>query len=127
MYDPGFRQQFVAQETRRLDRVARQAPRTTRSPATQDVTIRISGAHDGKALDRLSAFESRPLPAGKFLVAEIAGEVVAALPVAGGEPFGNPFRPNAQLVQLMRLRLRQVAPGRRVRRVPAAAWSLARG
>jgi hypothetical protein len=131
MHDPGFRQQLVAQQTRRLEQVSRHThmlPQGGRRRAmAQDVELRLSTASDGAALARLSQLESRPLPAGNFVVAEVAGEVVAALPLTGGKAFGNPFRPTAYLEPLMRLRLRQLAKLRRGRRVPVSGWSLARG
>ena len=52
---------------------------------------------------------SRPLPRGRFVVAEVNGELVAAQPLAGGRAFADPFRPTAELLPLMRLRARQIA------------------
>jgi hypothetical protein len=65
-----------------------------------------------------------------MLVAEVDGELCAALPLDGGEAFADPFRPTGELVSLLEMRavqLRGSLPGpRRIARLlgrvrPAAA------
>jgi hypothetical protein len=69
--------------------------------------IRESRAGDKAALERLAQLDSRTLPDGSFLLAEIHGEVVAAAPLdVDEEPLGDPFRPTANLRQLLRLQAR---------------------
>jgi hypothetical protein len=69
--------------------------------------IRESRAGDKAALERLAQLDSRTLPEGTFLLAEIHGEVVAAAPLdVDEEPLGDPFRPTANLRQLLRLQAR---------------------
>jgi hypothetical protein len=63
--------------------------------------VRMAGAADSAALERLSQLEGRRLPAGPALVAEHDGEVLAAVGLAGGEPIADPFRPTAELVELL--------------------------
>jgi hypothetical protein len=69
-----------------------------------DVTIRRAGSADGTALRRLAALaESRPLH-GDVLVAEVAGELRAALALDDGRTIADPFRPTLALRELLQLR-----------------------
>ena len=73
------------------------------------ILIRTSRPSDEAALRRLAALDSRTLPDGSFLLAEVAGELVAAAPLdVEGEPFGDPFRPTAELCELLRFRTCQL-------------------
>src|SRR6266508_3530551 len=62
------------------------------------VTIRRSRAADRAALQRLAQLDSSRLSAGEWLVAEIEGELHAALPLQGGHPIADPFHPTIHLV-----------------------------
>ena len=75
-----------------------------------DISIRPAAADDAPALRRVAERDSRPLPGGRLLVAEVAGEVQAVLSLDTGESVADPFRPTAALVDLLRLRARQ-SPG----------------
>lgn len=91
-----------------------------------DVVIRIARSVDTPALRRLSELDSRPT-SPHSLVAEIDGEVLAALPLDGGSAAADPFRPTAQLVAMLELRASQLrgtgtVPKRRLRRI----WSALR-
>ena len=77
-----------------------------------DISIRPARAGDAPALRRVAERDSRQLPGGRLLVAEVAGEVQAALSLDTAESVADPFRPTAALVDLLRLRARQ-APGDR--------------
>lgn len=77
-------------------------------PAADQVTIRLSTEDETWAIERLAALEARPLPVGSMLVAEVRGQIVAALPIRGGEPLANPFRPTTHVVSLLRLRREQL-------------------
>ena len=59
---------------------------------------------------RLAILDEKPVPAGGVLVAMQAGELVAALPLDGGEALADPFKPTADAVALLRLRARQLRP-----------------
>ena len=63
--------------------------------------IRLATGRDASALRRLGGLESRPVPTGRILVAEIDGEVPAALPLDGGGALADPFRQTAHLVQAL--------------------------
>jgi|SRR5215212_3993304 hypothetical protein len=77
----------------------------------QDVLIRRSSEADAAALDALARLDSRPAPVGDFIVAEMDGELVAAVPLDGGEPLANPFRFTADLVGLLVLRAAHLGDG----------------
>jgi hypothetical protein len=76
------------------------------SPVYIDPII-IRNAHEGDsgAIERLAALDSKRLPAGPFLLAEVDGEARAAFSVSDGIAVADPFYPSAKLVELMRVRL----------------------
>jgi hypothetical protein len=78
------------------------------------LTIRIAGSADAEALRRLAQLDSAPTPApAPMLIAEVAGELRAAVPLYGGPPIADPFHPTVELVALLTERTRQLAPPRR--------------
>lgn len=70
--------------------------------------IRQADPVDEAAIARLAQLDSADAPHGQLLVAESGNEVVAALPVDGGRPIADPFRNTAEVVDLLRLRARQL-------------------
>jgi hypothetical protein len=70
------------------------------------VLIRAARGSDGPALNRLAALDSALLPDGELLVAEADGELLAALEPGSGRHIANPFRPTADVVDLLRLSAR---------------------
>jgi hypothetical protein len=66
------------------------------------VTIRPGYADDHLALVRLAALDSAAIPAAPLLVAELDGELSAALSLADGASIADPFRPTADIVALLR-------------------------
>ena len=114
---------YVAAEQladRRADAIAFHA--ATQAAATaaprEDVVLRRSTAQDTAALARLAQLDGAPRPVGAALVAELDGEIVAAVPVAGGRAIADPFRPTAELVALLNARTRKPAASRRLPRLP---------
>jgi hypothetical protein len=86
--------------------------RTSPNPA-ETLTIRLSGPADTAALGRLAQLDSAPAPKPvPMLVAEVGGELRAALPLGGGRAIADPFRPTAELVAILAERARQLAPPR---------------
>jgi hypothetical protein len=84
-----------------------------------DIVIRRADASDARALSRLAALDSapRPLAGPDVLIAEVSGQVAAAL--TGGRVIADPFRPTAGLVELLHMRARQLSssePSPRARR-----------
>jgi hypothetical protein len=76
-----------------------------------DVTIRIAQPADARALHTLAQLDSRDALNGYVLVAEVAGELRAALAVSDGTAIADPFRPTAAIVSLLALRARQLRAG----------------
>jgi hypothetical protein len=81
----------------------------TRRSLAERVTVRQSSHADGEGIRRLAALDSKDSPQGPVLLAEVDGELVAAVPFDGGAEIADPFRPTADLVNLLRLRATQVA------------------
>jgi len=82
------------------------------------IVIRRAAARDGVALARLAALDSAAPPPGPLLVAEVEGEIRAALALDGDGAIADPFHRTAELVELLRLRASQLeaahaASGRR--------------
>jgi hypothetical protein len=83
---------------------------------TPSLTIRIAYPDDRAALERLATLDARPLPAEPLLVAEVDGELWAALGLADGGAVADPFRPSGALVGLLHARRLQLAePARKAR------------
>jgi hypothetical protein len=70
--------------------------------------IREARAADDAALRLLAALDGGRVPAGRVLVAEVDGEIVAAVPLAGGPAIADPFRRTSALVNLLGLRAAQL-------------------
>lgn len=87
---------------------------------TGPVTIRAARAVDGAALRRIAQRDSRPIPNGELLIAEVNGEAQAAIALATGEVIADPFRPTAELVRMLGLRRSQLRGGLRGPRERAA-------
>ena len=66
------------------------------------VTIRRADLADLAALDRLAALDSASPPTGEALVAEVGGELWAALEISTGTAIADPFRPSGELVELLK-------------------------
>jgi hypothetical protein len=120
---PEFLQMVLHDNARELDRGAQRArlgqqPPIAPAPA-EAVVLRLCSVHDDDALDALAQLEGLPSPAGRQVVAEVDGVVVAAYPLGIGSPLADPFRPTAHLMPLLELRARQLAPEEpRARRFP---------
>jgi hypothetical protein len=80
--------------------------------------IRPATAADHAALVRLAQLDSRRLPAGPHLLAELDGRPVAALARAGGAVVADPFTRTADIVALLRERAAQLDRAPRRHRVP---------
>ena len=85
-----------------------QTDRTFAVASGSKVTVRMGGDCDAPTLTRLAALDSAPVPRGPTLVAEIDGEAVAALPIAGGPPVADPFRRTSAAIELLELRAAQI-------------------
>jgi hypothetical protein len=74
------------------------------------VVIRTAHAGDVLALINLSDLDSQSVPAGRVLVAEVDGEIRAALSVESGSVIADPFQSTTNLRALLRLRADQMQP-----------------
>jgi hypothetical protein len=74
------------------------------------LVIRTAKRRDARGLERLAELDSAPTPAGPTLVAEMDGQLVAALPLSGERPVADPFMPTASVVEMLRLRAAQLRP-----------------
>jgi hypothetical protein len=70
----------------------------------QTLTIRRAHDADARALARLAALDSSSPPTGDSMIAEVGGELWAALEISSGAAIADPFRPSAELVELLRFR-----------------------
>jgi hypothetical protein len=113
---------YVAAEQladRQADAVAFRAARQAAPAASEAVAprerlvLRRSGSQDAASLTRLAQLDSAPRPSGEMLVAELDEQIVAAVPFDGGRAIADPFRPTAELVELLRAQVGQIvaAPG----------------
>ena len=116
----------VADHHRRAQAVAAARARlgAARREETLDaspVTVRFATPDDASELRRLAQLDSGRVPAGEALVAEVDGQLLAALPLGGGRALADPFRSTAGLVRLLELRESQLrGRGRRRRRLRAS-------
>ena len=77
-----------------------------------DITMRLADYSDNRALGRLAALDSAPLPDGALVLAEREGQVLAALPLDGGPAIADPFHRTVALVEVLELRARQLRRAR---------------
>jgi hypothetical protein len=72
------------------------------------VTLRIGSLADQRPLARLAELDSAAPLGQPVLLAEVEGELRAALALSGGAVVADPFYPTADLVDLLRARARQL-------------------
>jgi hypothetical protein len=72
------------------------------------ITIREAQPSDDDALRGLAELDSGRRPSGRTLVGELDGELVAAVPIAGGPAIADPTRATSALVSLLGLRAAQL-------------------
>jgi hypothetical protein len=96
-------------------RAARRARISSPGPLAR-LVLRRAAAEDEAALVRLARLDGASRPSGAMLVAEVDEEIVAAVPFDGGRAIADPFRPTADIVELLRARAALLAPRRAPRR-----------
>ncbi len=77
--------------------------------AVTDLTVRLATAADTAAVDALARLDSAQPLAGPTLVAESGGRPVPAAALRDGRVVADPFFPAAGVVELLKVRVRQVA------------------
>jgi hypothetical protein len=70
--------------------------------------IRHATRDDESGLRRLAALDSKRPPRGEALVAEAEGRIQAAVSLTDGRSVADPFRPTAELVDLLQMRAAQL-------------------
>jgi hypothetical protein len=113
MMHPDFLQVRLNDHARELEQSMRlihdrRAPEVPEAVTNEAVLLRLCRVQDDAALARLAELEGQPAPIGRFIVAEVGGTVVAALPIGCGSLLADPFRSTAHLVPLLELRARQL-------------------
>jgi hypothetical protein len=127
---PEFHQMVMRDRQREIERSVQISALRRTTPAAgpfqrpvDPVVLRLCCVSDDGPLERLAQLQGRPAPRGRHVVAEVGGSVVAALPLAGGAPLADPFRPTAHLLPLLELRAKQIglepAPRRPLRLLTA--------
>jgi len=89
----------------------RHRPPSGPSTLWQGMTVRLATSADRAALSRLADLEEAAQPAEPVLLGELMQRPVAALSLCDGRVVADPFVPTGELVELLRLRARQM--GRR--------------
>lgn len=128
---PQFRIDFMHDREREIQANAHRASLLARAPVRavvsyEAVSLRLCSVNDDAAFERLAALEGRPVPSGRFVLAEVDGEIVAALPLSGGAPLADPFRQTTHLMPLLRLRAAQLEPSQSRARIDTAKAIAAR-
>jgi hypothetical protein len=98
----------IAQATRRIRR-STDAPARHEPDDGAAVSIRCARAEDEPALLRLAALDSAAALDWPVLVAELSGEVLAALSLRDQRTIADPFHRTADLAELLRVRAAQLA------------------
>lgn len=83
--------------------------------AAPALTLRYAVQTDADALDRLAQLDARRAPRGVVLVAEVGGELWAAISLDDHHAVADPFRPTGELVALLVERARQLRRAQRGR------------
>jgi hypothetical protein len=88
--------------------------------STEDtITIRRAGTVDRHALDRLAGRDSQHLSSEEFMVAEVSGELWAAVGMSTGMLVADPFRPSAEVAEFLRIRAERAREHTMAPRSPA--------
>jgi hypothetical protein len=93
--------------------------------AAIEVTTRLATPEDRAAIIRLAQRDSSPVPPAPLLLAERCGRLQAAVSLRTGAVVADPFRPTADVVELLEWqarRLRRREPRRR-RQIPVVGAS----
>jgi hypothetical protein len=91
-------------------------------PTVADVTLRYARDEDAEALAELAQLDSSRAPLGAVIVAEVGGELWAALSLDDGHAIANPFRPSGELSFRLAERAREI--NRAARRRPGRALTV---
>src|SRR5262245_55611244 len=85
------------------------------------LTIRHIAPEDVNALRTHSQLDSSREPRAEILVADVGGELWAAISVDDRHTVADPFRPTAEIVALLKARARQLRRAAKPERTPRFA------
>jgi predicted transcriptional regulator len=88
---------------------------------SEAITIRHSTDRDRARVLRLAQLDDRPAPVGDALLAEVDGQLWAAVGIDDGSAVADPFRPTHDMVWLLQVRAEQERVSRAAERVGRAA------
>ena len=86
-----------------------------------NITIRTATRSDETSLRLLAELDSQPQIVGDALIAEVCGRAVAALESTSGRAIADPFRPTADVVELLQVRSHGARRRRHLRLLPRLA------
>ncbi len=86
------------------------------------VTLRYGFPDDAEPIARLAALDSAEVPAHPVLLAEVGGELRAALSLADDSGVADPFHSTAMLIDLLRARAGQLRSGAEGNRRASGRW-----
>jgi hypothetical protein len=98
----------AATEHRRRTRRREHSSGDTPPMSWAPLTVRLATGADRAALARLADLEQAKRPADPVLIGVVAGRPLAALSLDDGRVIADPFVRTAELVELLRLRGRQL-------------------
>lgn len=90
--------------------------------ALAQLTIREAGIADGDSLRRLAELDSARVPSAPVLVAEVGGQLRAAISIADGNVVADPFHHTQEVTDMIRIHAHAagVVHGRQQRPAPSA-------
>src|SRR3954453_775596 len=92
-------------------------------PTSADVVVRYARRDEADALGALARLDSSRAPRGDVLVADVKGELWAAVSLDDGHAIANPFRPSGELTFHLSERARELhGAGQRTTRRPRGGW-----
>lgn len=80
------------------------------------IVVRLATPDDQPTLDRLAALDSHEVLADPALIGEIDNHAVAAVSLSDGDAIADPFVPTTAVLEVLRLRARQLSDQPRSRR-----------
>ena len=112
VYANARHQELMEQSARRGRFFAggRRHQRETATPILwEGLTLRLATSADRPALARLAELDQASRPAEPVLLGVVMQRPIAALSLRDGSVIADPFSPTAELVELLRLRARQLS------------------
>jgi len=91
---------------------SRGMPRNGQPRIQQALSVRLANDGDREIIEQLAQLDSGAVPSGPLLFGTVDLSPAAVLSLGDGTVVADPFTPTLELLQLMRIRARQLEPGR---------------